>query len=201
MIAVFNPDQQAGDKDNKIIAALVRLSEAIKALQWKEATAGGLSPVQVQILIFLYHHTESKRTVSYIADEFSISRPTVSDAIKALMAKNLVEKTTGAKDKRSQSISLTEAGIAAAETAANYTNSLKQTLDTLGYMQKDVLLITLTQLVHKLHNAGVLVNQRMCFACKYYSSIQKPHKHYCRLLKIGMDETDVRIDCHDYEPI
>jgi DNA-binding MarR family transcriptional regulator len=199
MIAVFNPDQQVADKDSRIVAALIRLSEALKALQWKEATAGGLSPVQVQILIFLFHHSESKRTVSYIADEFSISRPTVSDAIKALMAKGLVEKKTGGKDKRSQSLALTTKGIAAAEAAANYTNALKAPLDKLGFMQKDVLLITLTELVHQLHRGGVLINQRMCFGCKYYSSIQKPHKHFCRLLKTGIDDTDIRIDCHDYE--
>lgn len=200
MIAVFNPDQQVGDKDNKIIAAMVRLSEAIRALQWKESTAGGLTPVQVQILIFLYHHNEGKRTAGYIADEFSISRPTVSDAIMALAAKGLVEKKAN-KDKRSQSITLTPKGNNTAEAAANYTNPLKQTLDTLGFMQKDVLLITLTQMVHQLHSQGVLINQRVCFGCKYYSSIQKPYKHYCRLLKIGMDETDIRIDCHDYEPV
>ena len=50
--SVFNPNHQETDISSKIVAGLERISEAFKVLLWEKAKLLGLSPIQIQILIF-----------------------------------------------------------------------------------------------------------------------------------------------------
>src|SRR5690606_32595860 len=70
--------------NGKIIAALERISQAFRVLLWEESKEFALSPIQVQVLIFLLHHSEQKRKVSYLAEEFNMTKATISDTVKTL---------------------------------------------------------------------------------------------------------------------
>ncbi|MEO0333318.1 MAG: MarR family transcriptional regulator, partial [Bacteroidota bacterium] len=54
--SVFNPTNQQSDVSSKIVAGLERISEAFKVLLWEKAKSLGLSPIQIQILIFIAYH-------------------------------------------------------------------------------------------------------------------------------------------------
>ena len=62
----------------------------------------GLSPLQVQLLIFLLYHPDRRKCkVGHLAAEFKMARATVSDAVKALLTKGLVEAEPDLADQRS----------------------------------------------------------------------------------------------------
>ena len=84
MESIFNLENQNQNLDSKISAGIEKLSSVFRVLIWEQAKNLGLSPIQIQILIFLNYHSEHLATVSYLAKEFSLTKPTISDAIKIL---------------------------------------------------------------------------------------------------------------------
>ncbi|MGL5890677.1 MAG: MarR family winged helix-turn-helix transcriptional regulator, partial [Bacteroidia bacterium] len=106
--SVFNPEQ-AGTA-GKSVAALERISEAFRVLLWDENRRNGLSPVQNQVIVFLLHHSGAVCSVSSLAAEFNVSKPTMSDAVKVLEQKELIRREIANGDARSFLISLTAKG-------------------------------------------------------------------------------------------
>lgn len=82
--SAFNLAHQNTSVESKIIASLERVSQAFRVLLWNESKEFSLSPIQVQVLIFLLFHSSEKRKVSYLADEFNMTKATISDTIKSL---------------------------------------------------------------------------------------------------------------------
>ncbi|WP_234859068.1 MarR family transcriptional regulator [Aquimarina aquimarini] len=57
-------------------------------------------------MIFCAYHKENLCTVSYLAKEFNITKPTISDAVKVLEKKEMIFKNNTSSDHRSYYISL-----------------------------------------------------------------------------------------------
>lgn len=106
----FNPERQENKIESKIVVALERISEAFRVLLWNESKSNALSPIQIQILIFLLFHSEAQCKVSYLAEEFNMTKATISDSVKVLLLKKLIKKTGDELDTRSYTISLTAGG-------------------------------------------------------------------------------------------
>jgi len=108
--SIFDITFQNTDTVSKIVVGLERISEAFRALLWEYAKTIGLSPIQIQILIFVAYHREQLCTVSHLAKEFNLTKPTISDAVKALEKKGMISKHKTLVDSRSYFIALTEEG-------------------------------------------------------------------------------------------
>ena len=98
MKSIFNPDQQQKDMSSKIVAGLERISEVFKVLLWNKAKEVGLSPIQIQILLFVAFHKDELCNVSHLAKEFNVTKPIVSDAIKALDKKEMIPEISPTLD-------------------------------------------------------------------------------------------------------
>ena len=108
--SVFDLAHQNSSLESKIVASLERVSQAFRVLLWNESKEHSLSPIQVQLLIFLLHHSDQKRKVSYLAEEFNMTKATISDTVKTLEQKLFIKKEFEAHDARSYIIHLTEKG-------------------------------------------------------------------------------------------
>ncbi|MEE9439784.1 MAG: helix-turn-helix domain-containing protein [Saprospiraceae bacterium] len=84
------------------------MSEAFKSLLLNYAKEIGISPIQIQLLIFIAYHKSEYCKVRYLANGFNITKPTISEAIKVLNKKELLQKKYTEFDNRSFTISLTE---------------------------------------------------------------------------------------------
>ena len=125
-MSVFNLINQNSSLDNKIVAGLERLSQVFRILLWEKAKQYSLSPIQIQLLIFIQHHSVDKTTVSYLAQEFNFTKPTISDAIKVLEQKNLIRKNIDGKDTRSYTIQLTVSGKKIVSETENFANPITE---------------------------------------------------------------------------
>lgn len=196
----FDLKYQHKSTDSKIIASLERISQAFRVLLWQECKTSALSPIQVQVLIFLLYHHESMRKVSYLADEFNMSRATISDTVKSLELKAYITKETEHTDSRSYIIHLTEKGKTIAMQHANFTDALHAPLDTLPEIEKEQLMLSLFHIIQHLNRSGVITIQRMCMTCTHYETSRGGKTHYCKLLNIPLKYTDLRIDCPEHTP-
>jgi DNA-binding MarR family transcriptional regulator len=194
--SAFDPAHQQTHTGSKIIASLERIAQAFRVLLWNESKTNTLSPIQIQILIFLLHHEKSMGKVSYLADEFNLSKPTISDAVKSLEEKQLIGRKTEDADARSQIIFLTRKGKTTATQSAMFGQQLEKPIAQLSASEKEKLLIQLLGIIRHLNKAGIITLQRMCFTCTHYE--QKGDAHFCRLLNQRLSNTELRIDCPEH---
>ncbi len=197
----FDLNHQNQNTESKIIAALERISQAFRVLLWQESKEFSLSPIQVQVLVFLLHHSEKKRKVSYLADEFNMTKATISDTIKTLEQKNLITKEYEPHDTRSYIIHLSEKGKQIAEQTALFTREIQPPIDALNTNDKENLLLSLIDIIHHLNKTGIITLQRMCFTCSHYRKNYKETAHFCQLLDQKLTHTELRVDCPEHKII
>lgn len=195
-MSVFDLNEQNSQLDSKIVAGLERLSQVFRALLSEKAREQGLSPLQVQLLIFIQYHPQNQNNVSYLAGEFSITKPTISDAIKILEQKKLVRKLVVSSDSRRHSIQLTAAGKKVVRDTENFTAPFNTWISTVQPQQKELLWSSIADLIRLLNQTGAITVRRTCFTCQYNSSVNG--KPFCNLLNETLTDKDIRIDCPDY---
>lgn len=195
--SVFNTSFQQENLPSKIVAGLERISEVFRTLLWAEAKKSGVSPIQIQILVFLAYHKSSLCTVSYLAKEFDVTKPTISDAVKALEQKKLILKDYSGSDSRSYFIVLSEKGKELVSITENYANPLKKQFDTFDQEQLETVYDSILKLIFSLNKAGIISVQRTCLACKFYR--KKEGDDYCDYLQKPLETKSLRIDCPEFE--
>lgn len=193
----FNLNEQNQNIESRIVVALERISEAFRVLLWNESKENSLSPIQIQILIFIYFHSLEKCKVGYLADEFNMTKATISDSVKILLSKELVTKETDPIDTRSYSLTLTNEGEKIAKKASLFASSIEQPIEKLTKDQKTIMLNGLLKLIYDLNKTGIITIQRMCFTCSNYQLDNGVH--YCKLLKSKLAENELRVDCSEHE--
>jgi len=194
---IFDPKHQQLDLSSKIVAGLERVSQAFKVLLWEKAKHLGLSPIQIQILIFVAHHRQAYNTVSFLAKEFHVTKPTLSDAIRSLDQKGLIEKDHSNVDQRSYSIMLSDLGRKMVLETQDFADPVARAMDRLSMEEREKLFHTLSRLIHQLHQNDILTEQRSCFSCKFYGN--HGTVSYCHLLERELKASDIRLDCGEYE--
>jgi DNA-binding MarR family transcriptional regulator len=194
----FDLEFQNKNIESKIIAALERVSQAFRVLLWQESKDFSLSPIQVQVLIFLLHHSAEKRTVSYLASEFNMTKATISDTIKSLEQKQLIKKLQQKHDTRSYTMQLTTKGKNIALKTSLFSKEIKTPIDRLNNDDKENLLLSLMNIIRHLNQSEVITIQRMCLTCAHYESEASGQKHFCKLLNQKLLDADLRIDCPEH---
>lgn len=196
-MSVFNLDNQNANLDNKIVAGMERISQVFRILLWEKAKEHSLSPIQIQLLIFIRHHSADKTTISYLAQEFNFTKPTISDAIKVLEQKKLIQKIADQSDTRSYTIILTATGKKIVLETENFANPLTEIISKVNNADKKVLWENVSNLIVRLNKLDIITIQRTCFNCKHYSL--KSKSHFCNLLDLKLLTQDIRIDCREFE--
>jgi DNA-binding MarR family transcriptional regulator len=195
-MSIFNLTNQNFSIDNKIVAGLERLSQVFRILLWEKAKEHSLSPIQIQLLIFIQHHSADKTTVSYLAQEFNFTKPTISDAIKVLDQKNLIKKIIDSNDSRSYTIQLTASGKKIVLETENFTNPITEIITKSNEADKLVLWENISNLISLLNRQEIISVQRTCFNCSHYTTKNK--NSFCSLLNQKLLTKDIRIDCEEF---
>lgn len=197
MESIFNLNNQNSNLDSKIVAGLDRISQVFKTLLLEKSKTYNLSPIQIQLLIFIAYHSSEKTTVSYLSQEFNLSKPTISDTIKTLEQKQFINKIVDKKDTRSYRITLTETGKNIVLETENFINPLTEIITNSKQNDKLVLWENITTIILQLNELKIISVQRTCFKCKFYS--ENNNKSFCNLLNQNLKTEDIRIDCEEFE--
>lgn len=199
MDSIFAPDAQHNNTRFKIIAGLDRIAQALRAQMWACGKAYGLTPIQLQCLVFIRHHDAAKRRTSHLAREFDVTPATISQAIRTLLQKGYLTRQKLDSDARVQILNLSAAGEKLCEEIDSWANALLPHLDGLSAEQAPVVLRFLMDFIASLHSAGAISVARQCTTCRFFKATPDTGTFYCKLLERDMSTTDLRIDCPEHE--
>ena len=190
----FSPEQQLTDLDARLLISLQRLSDMLKAMQWEQARLLGITPLQLQILLYVGYHTPEVNKAGNIATELQVSRPTISDAVGALVTKGLLVMQSDKRDRRSSALVLTETGGQVMEQATEYMGQLENVLDKRPAQEKSLLYQSVYSIIAGLMSPDKGGMQRMCYNCAHYSG-NKKRQHECLFLKKSLLSAELQLDC------
>ena len=163
-------------------------------IKGKEA---GLSPIQIQILIFIAYHKHDLSNVSHLAKEFNITKPTVIDAIKTLNKKGLILKELSSTDHRRYYLKLTDLGRKTVADIYDFALPLEREIENLSPVELESLFETISKLIYRMNRLGMLTVQRTCFGCRFYE--KNDDTDYCHLLQKKLLNREIRLDCPEFE--
>lgn len=192
----FDPARQNTNLAAKITSGLERIASVFRVLLWEHAKTIGLSPIQIQIMIFVSYHDDTLCNVSHLAKEFNVSKPTISDSLKVLVQKGLIKKVPSEFDKRAFTAVLTLEGSAVVKETAIFANPIEASVNKLSNADKEQLFSTLKELIFGLNQVGIISVQRTCFGCHYYE--KKTDGHFCRFINKKLLDAELKIDCPDF---
>ena len=184
--------------ERKIVNGLERLSETLKALLWEKGKAHGISPIQIQILLFVPDHNPDLCNVSSLAREFNVTKATISDAVKVLLQKGLLRKDLSPTDNRRYNLLITSDGRKLVADLSDYSLSVLEEIGTFEQYELAGLFRTLSKLIYQLNQSGVIQVQRICFNCSHYRGDRRS-RHFCSLLEMKLKSEDIRLDCPEFE--
>ena len=195
--SVYNLEHQNSHLPSKITVALEKISEAYRIMLWDEAKKYKLSPIQIQLIVFIQSHREEYNTVSYLSKEFNITKATISDSVKTLESKGIVQKITNHNDSRSFSLELTKVGVELQSKLLHYSSNMLDPITFLNQTEQQKLWAVLSALIENLNSTGIVNMQRMCYSCSYFNS--KDGVNHCNLLEKVLTPIDIRIDCPEHK--
>ncbi|MEQ1706131.1 MAG: MarR family winged helix-turn-helix transcriptional regulator [Rickettsiales bacterium] len=197
MANAFDREKQQFDILAKMVAGIERLSTVFRAALWEEAKHYNLSPLQVQILLFVAFHNHNQCNITGIAKEFAVTKATVSDAVKTLLEKKLLEKNA-TDDARGFLLSLTESGRNSVDRLSGLTDYFNNSLSHVPEAEISKIWEGILLLVGHLQKTEI-IPVRMCFSCQHFG---KDHNegapHYCHLMQKPLAINEVRIDCPEH---
>jgi len=180
----------------RIASALEKISQAQRSLIWEVSTREKLSPIQMQFLNHLGRFSPDLCTVSALAREYDLSKPTVSDALGPLESKGFIAKKVNAEDRRSATLVLTAKGRRKLVSLGDWRRSLVEALGTFTLAEKEGALRFLTGVIEKLFDDGVVTVARMCTACDNF--IPGETLHRCSLTGREFGDDGIDVGCAAY---
>lgn len=145
---------RTSDPDQQLIFEFEKLCRYFRAWYIHEGKRHDLSPVQVQILLYLSRPLPEPRNLTTIANEFFISKASLSESIKGLMSKQLVTRFSLNGDKRVQYINLTRSGKKLAAQLGQIPKILDVSIRTMRPVEKQRLLSGVLKLMSAHENSG-----------------------------------------------
>lgn len=200
MNSIFDPSFQNSDIASKIVFALERVSQVFKVNLWRENKKHGLSPLQIQILLFLHFQNDEDKNVSHLALEFSVTKATISEAVRTLEKKGYLVKARNPDDARNIMLRLTPKGKAVVPELSLFANELRGYVLGFDKETQEQFLTTLLSLINQLQENGHISMQRMCFSCQHFAKRDDALPYYCKLLDKSLKEVDLRINCLEHQP-
>jgi DNA-binding MarR family transcriptional regulator len=189
-----------GPPSARVAAALAKLGLAMKTESQSLATAHGLSPTQAQILAVLV--ANEPQSGSELARRLSLTLPTISESVSALVAKGLAEKRPDPRHPRASLVVPTARGRAAGARARSGPDFLADVAGTLEEHELEVLYRALLKMIHALQLEGRIPLGGMCLHCTHFSPHvhEGPAPHHCALMDRPLADTELRLECREQSP-
>ncbi|MBC8120266.1 MAG: winged helix-turn-helix transcriptional regulator, partial [Gemmatimonadaceae bacterium] len=161
-----DPSHESGSQ--RVLVGLSKIGLLLRSQAWQQAEGLQLTPTQAQILGFVQTRTPEPVRTTDIADALGVTVQTASNAVGALLKKELLRKQTHPDDARAVALFLTDQGARQAQAAAMWPDFLMAAVDGLSLAEQDMLLRALVKMIRGLQQRGQIPVSRMCTTCRYF---------------------------------
>ncbi|PYI55616.1 MarR family winged helix-turn-helix transcriptional regulator [Paenibacillus flagellatus] len=199
---IFDARSRKDDRSARVGMSLFRLSQAIKKMTQAESDALGLSPVQIQTLLFAFHTRGDAATVGNLAHALGTTHVTAVKTANGLVRKGLIVKTPKADDRRVTLLGLTEEGRRTASNVERWGRALEDALrpisdDALAHFE-----LGLGAIVAALQRSGYLFAAEPCYGCVHFrpNAGDAAAPHYCELVHTYLTHEASLKECPDHTP-
>lgn len=187
---------------DQILAGLSRigavLRHEIRALSGPES----ISATQAQILVLLGSRSGEPMRPTSVARQLAITPATVSDAVRALEDKGLLERRPSEDDGRVRELCLSAEGQSAAQRLMQWPDYLLSAVSALDEREQAVFRVALVKIIRGLQRDGHIPVNRMCVSCRFF----RPHvyeggprPHHCDYVDAPFGDSELRLDCAEFE--
>uniref|UniRef100_A0A7C2WHK8 MarR family transcriptional regulator n=1 Tax=Thermorudis sp. TaxID=1969470 RepID=A0A7C2WHK8_9BACT len=202
-MTIYDPLYRRESRAARVGMALLRLSQAVKALTAAEVAGTGLTPVQAQALLFVRYTKPFLASVGRLAEALGVTHVTAIGVLDGLVRHGLVQKAPSPFDRRVTLLRLTPAGEDVCQRLSRFGHTLEEALAQLDELELEALERSLGAVVWSLREAGVLQVAEPCRGCIHFQENAvpgSPEPHRCSLIQRYLSEADARLACPDFTP-
>jgi DNA-binding MarR family transcriptional regulator len=203
-MSAFDPRHRDETPAGAATIALYRISQAMGRLLRGRGEAAGLSPAQIQALLFLRFARPGVRTIGGLAQRLATSYATASGVADALEGKELVKRRPLAEDQRTVTLTLTPVGDRQAEALEDVLDEIEETIQGLPEGDQLTLVRAARAIVRRLQAAGHISVYEMCWNCQFFRPDAHPDDprapHHCAFVDAPLPEPNTYLECPDFVP-
>ncbi len=182
---IFDPQHRKDNRSARISMALFRMSQVIKNVTQSESNVLGLTPVQIQALLFAAYTRSDVATVGNFAKTIGTTHVTAVKILNRIVERGLIIKSQKAEDRRVTLLSLTENGWEIVYNLDGWGHILE---DALQFLPEEVLThfeFGLGSIISILQKKGHLVVSEPCLGCIHFrpDTGDTTTPHYCELIQ------------------
>ncbi len=201
----FDPIDRNESLPARVTIALYRISQAIHYIFRQHGENLGLSPAQIQALLFLRYARPGIRTIGGLAIRLGISYATSSQVTDALERKRLVLRRALPEDRRTVTLHLTDAGEQQAEALNNILQEIETAITSLPESDQQALQRATQAIVLQLQKKGYIQVYEMCWNCAFFQRNAHPEDpqkpHHCTFVNAPLPEAETILECPDFVSI
>ncbi|MFD1178011.1 MarR family winged helix-turn-helix transcriptional regulator [Paenibacillus puldeungensis] len=200
---IFDPQHRKNVRSARISMALFRLSQAIKKVTQEESDVIGLSPVQVQALLFCQYTRSDVATVGNFASTIGTTHVTAVKIVNGLVSKGLISKVQKSDDRRVTLLQLTSAGIEIIPKLENWGHVLEEALHPISDIMLANLELGLGSIISSLEDRGHLTVAEPCLGCIHFHPNvgETAQPHYCDLIHKYLTHQASLQQCPEHTPL
>lgn len=179
-----------------------RLSGLLRAQSWAANDAPALHPAQRSLLLALAGQANGLRSGD-LAARLGVSAPTISDSLRTLEGKGLVQRKPDPHDGRAWRMSLTRAGKTLARRLQDPAAGLGPLLQALPERELGQLLRVVQLMMREAQQRGLASGLRTCLGCEFfrpYASTDPKQPHFCAYVGAPFGDAALRVDCAEHKP-
>ncbi len=184
-----------------ILFSMDKICQINKYLSWEAAKKEGISLIQLQIIDHISRIRESSATVSGIAEEFELTKATISESVNNLVDKGYLEKKSDPHDRRTVYLSLTKNTKRRHGNFINRDRILKDILLKIPDLENLKIADFFLAYFKNLIDENIIQMVRMCIDCANFEENAKPESqtpHFCRTTKKYFSNVQMNTDCYSY---
>ena len=185
-------------KSNSIYNYVERLGGLFRSDARQAGLEPGLLPVQLEALHYLAICNQFSDTPMAVTEYLGQTKGTVSQTLKVLEKKKLLEKVADKKDKRVAHLHITHKGQALLALLVP-TQTFINACEALNKKQQQQIEEALNLLLSSLLKSNQLKSFGVCHSC-HHNLLDKDGGNFCNLVKLPLSTSDVQLICREHEP-
>lgn len=170
-----------------------RLSSLFRSELRAQATAGGLKLIQLEALIYLGMANKYSDTLLAMTDYFGVTKGTMSQSLKALVGRGLVEKVPDENDGRVTHCLLTDTGKELVQAAYPLSSFSGLSPEESLAAEKG-----LEQVLRALQKSRQFRSFGLCRSCRFFEE-REDQRTFCGLTKEPLSKSDAAKICREHE--